>query len=145
MRDELIAVVAAGTLTALYFWYATVKEDRAGKQRREERQKLEKKMHVDHRDDWSVEDLAPFNGQDLDKPILFAANGRVRKSLPCPSANSRCNHYCDVVVCRCSTFGAGAHTTAKTAPTVSLPGGMRPGCWPKTFWSWNQKPKRASR
>lgn len=77
-RTEMISIciaVALGTVAVLT--YRDYAENERRKRALEERKALEKRMHVPRRDNWTVEELAEFDGMDPSKPILLAAKGIV--------------------------------------------------------------------
>uniref|UniRef100_A0A7S1FG33 Cytochrome b5 heme-binding domain-containing protein n=1 Tax=Noctiluca scintillans TaxID=2966 RepID=A0A7S1FG33_NOCSC len=72
--------VTFGTVLLVYVAVSELKQwydDRKAQQRAEERMAYAKQMYVGHRDGWREEDLAPYDGIDPEKPILFAAAGKV--------------------------------------------------------------------
>jgi len=67
---------------SLVLWaiYSTVEERRRQgilKARLAVQEKEKAKMTVPYREFWSLADIAPYNGLDESKPILFAADGKV--------------------------------------------------------------------
>jgi len=77
LGNENVVVAGAVLASTGYFawqWWAEQRQQRLERQQREE---LERRMHVDFKTTWRRDELKAYDGRDPRKPILLAVKGRV--------------------------------------------------------------------
>jgi len=66
-------------LVVAYSYYCERRNAREGEAREKEIEEIKRKIHVDYRDDWSLDEVKKYNGEDQGEPspLLVAIDGDV--------------------------------------------------------------------